>query len=162
MIGLLAKFVRASNLFKIIQRYFGKVWRKSNVCIIQFYWLIAFYLCNLLPCNTSFPIVKKCCVREEVSDAVFFFRHNFNRSMCENIFLVSLHVRPLPLVRAPPPTDTFPFTYDCPSVSIIIRYPLNWSPIYTVDNFQRFQCQIYIFNNYCWRRCSHFQFPYTF
>ena len=68
MIGLLAKFVRASNSFKIALMYFGKVWCKSNVFMIWFDWLIALYIFNLLPRNTSFLIVEKTCVREEVSD----------------------------------------------------------------------------------------------
>ena len=32
----------------------------------------------------------------------FFFRHNFNKSLFKNIFLVSSHSRPSRLVRAPP------------------------------------------------------------
>ena len=68
MIGPLAKFVRASNLFKIVLRYFGKVRRKSNVCIIRFDWLMALYLFTLLPRNASFIIVKNSGVREELSD----------------------------------------------------------------------------------------------
>ena len=32
----------------------------------------------------------------------FFFRNNFNKSLCKNMFLVSLYSRPSPLVRAPP------------------------------------------------------------
>ena len=58
MIAPLAKFVRASNFFKIVLRYFGKVRHKSNVCIILFDWLIALYLFILLPRNASFLIVK--------------------------------------------------------------------------------------------------------
>ena len=58
MIDPLDKFVRPSNSFKIIPIYFGKVRRKSNVCIIKFYWLIALYIFTLLPCNASFLIVK--------------------------------------------------------------------------------------------------------
>ena len=46
MIGPLAKFVRASNSFKIVLRYFDKVWRKSNV--YNTIWLVdsslSFYL----------------------------------------------------------------------------------------------------------------------
>ena len=58
MIGPLAKLVRASNSFKIIPRYFGKVRRKSNVCIIQFDWLIVLCIFISLVHNASFIIVK--------------------------------------------------------------------------------------------------------
>ena len=58
MIGPLARFVRASNPFKTFLRCFGKVRRKSNVCIIRFEWLIALYIFTLLPRNASFIIVK--------------------------------------------------------------------------------------------------------
>ena len=76
MIGPLAEFVTASNSFKIVQRYFGKVLRKSNVCILQFYWLIGLYLFMSLVRNASFLIVKNSGVREEVSDV--------NKSLCTN------------------------------------------------------------------------------
>ena len=94
MIGPLTKIFRASNLFKFFLRYFGKVRRKSNMWIIQFYWLIALYLFTLLPHNMSFLIVKNCCVREEVSDV--------NKSLCKNIFLVSSRLCTSPLVHVPP------------------------------------------------------------
>ena len=58
MIGPLAKFVRASNSFKIVLRYFGKILRKSNVSIIRFDWLIALYIFISLVRNASFRIVK--------------------------------------------------------------------------------------------------------
>ena len=74
MIGLLARFSRASIFFKIVPGYFDKVERNSTVCIIRFDWLIALYLFTLLPRNTSFLIVKNCCVREELSDVVFFLQ----------------------------------------------------------------------------------------
>ena len=59
------------------------------------------------------------------------------------------------------PTDTFPFTYHFPSVSITIIKPLNSSLICAVENFQRFQRQIIILDNPRWRRCSYFRFLYT-
>ena len=61
----------------------------SNVCILRFDWLIGIYLFISLVRNASFLVVKKSGVREELSDVVFFFRHNFNISLCKNIFLVS-------------------------------------------------------------------------
>ena len=117
MIGPLAKFVRASNLFKIVLRYFGKVWRKSNLCIIKFDWLVALYLFTLLPRNASFLIVKNSVVREELID--------FNKSLCRNIFLVSLRFCESPLVRAPP---NWHFLLHLP--------PLQRPGICAVDNFQ--------------------------
>ena len=74
MIGPLDQFVTASNSFKIVQRYFGKVSRKSNVRILRFNWLIGLYLFLSLVCNASFLIVKNSCVREELSDVVFFIQ----------------------------------------------------------------------------------------
>ena len=82
------------NAFKIVPRYFGKVWRRSNLCIIQFYWLIALYLFTPFPRNASFTIVKHSCVREELSDV--------NKSLCKNICFVSSCLCISPLVRAPP------------------------------------------------------------
>ena len=38
----------------------------------------------------------------------FFFRHNFDRSFCKNIFLVSLNSPPSSLVRAPPQLTIIP------------------------------------------------------
>ena len=58
MIGPLAKMITTSNSFKIVLKYFGKVWRKSNVCIIKFDWLIALHIFTLLVCKASFLIVK--------------------------------------------------------------------------------------------------------
>ena len=58
MIGPLAKFFRASNSFKTVLRYFGKVQCKSNVCMVRFDWLIALYIFISLVRNASFLIVK--------------------------------------------------------------------------------------------------------
>ena len=70
-------------------------------------------------------------------------------------------ISPLTFGPCTSPTDTFSFTYHFPSVSIPIRYPLRWSPICAVENLQRFQRHINIFDNPLWRRCSHFRFSYT-
>ena len=67
--------------------------RKSNVCILQFDWLIAIHFFNSLVRNASFLIVKSG-VREEVI--------GFNKSLCKNILLVSLRLCTSPLVCAPP------------------------------------------------------------
>ena len=95
---------------------------------------------------------KSSCVREELSDIAFFFGHNFKRSLYKNIFLVSPHSRPLPLVRVPPQLILSPSPTQFLCVSIPISKPLNCSPIYAVDSFQRFQRQINIFDNPCWGR----------
>ena len=68
MIGLLDQIFRALNSFKIVLRYFGKVWRKLNFCILWFDGLRALYIFTPLPCNASFLIVKEICVGEELSD----------------------------------------------------------------------------------------------
>ena len=65
--------------------YFGKVWRKSNMCIIRYGWLIPLYLFIPLVCSTIFLIIKNSCFREELSDIPFFFRHNCNKSLWKNI-----------------------------------------------------------------------------
>ena len=107
MIGPLAKIFRASNSFIIVLRYSGKVLRKSNLCIVRFNWLISLYLFTTVPRNARFSIVKHSCVREELSDV--------NKSLCKNIFLVSLRLCTSPLVCAPPqltlpPSPTTPLT----------------------------------------------------
>ena len=92
MIGPLVKFVRASNSFKIVLKYFGKVWRKSNVfnTILLVTRSLSFYL---ITSQREFSNRKKSCVKEELSDV--------NKSLCKNIFLVSTHLCTSPLVRAP-------------------------------------------------------------
>ena len=108
MIGPIAQIIRTVDSFKNVLRYFCKVRRKANVCIIRYDWLIVLYLFISLVCNTSFLINKNSCVREELSDLPFFFRHNCNKSLWKNIFSVSSHSQPSPLVRAPPQLTLFP------------------------------------------------------
>ena len=69
------------------------------MCILRFYWLIGLYLFMKLVRNASFLILKNCGVREKVSDV--------NKSLCKNIFLVSLRLCTSPLVRAPPQLTLF-------------------------------------------------------
>ena len=59
--------------------------------IINSYWLIALYLFISLVRNKIFLIVKKSTVGEELSDV--------NKSLCNNILLVSLRLCNSPLVR---------------------------------------------------------------
>ena len=119
MIGLLSKITTTSDSFKTVLRYFGKVWRKSNVCIIRFYWLIDLYLFTLLSRNASFLIVKYSCVREELSDV--------NKSLCNNIFLVSSRLCTSTLVCAPPQLKIPPS----------LTTPFNGTGMWSVENFQR-------------------------
>ena len=126
MIGLLAKIIRTSNLIKNVLRSYGKVWRKSNFCILWFYWLIYFYIFNPLPRNASFLILKHSCVREELSDVVFFFQCNFNKPLCKNIFLVSFHLHNS---CAPPQLIIFPSTNICAVEDIQrLRFGISKSP----------------------------------
>ena len=68
-------------------RYFGKVQRKSNVCIIQYDWLIALYLFISLVRNASFLIVKNSGVREELSYLPFFLMTQLQQiTVKEHIF----------------------------------------------------------------------------
>ena len=131
MIDQLAKIIRVSNSFKTVIRYFGKLWHKSNVYIIRFYWLITLYIFTLLPHNAIFLTLKNSCAREEVSD-VFFFKQKFKRSLSKNIFLLSLHLRPLPLVRAPPQLIL------SPSLKTFCLYPLLATSPSTASPFARY------------------------
>ena len=161
MIGPLAKFVTASNSFKIVLRYFGKVYRKSNVCIIQFDWLIALYIFISLVCNASFLIVKNSGIREELSDVVFFIQTQLQQITVQEHIFGEFATASLTFVPCTSPTDTLPFNYHFLSVSIPIRQTLNCSPIWVVDNLQRFQRHINILDHPLQRKCSHFRFPYT-
>ena len=91
----------------------------------------------------------------------FFFRHNFNRLLCMNIFFMSSHSRPLSLVCAPPQLKLFPSPATFHMFPFLSASPSNLAPFCVVDNSQSFQRHIYIFLNPCWIRCSHFRFPCT-
>ena len=131
------------------------------MCILLLNWLIGLYLIMSLVCNASFLIVKNSGVREELTDFVFFLQTEIQQiNMKEHIF-GEFALAPLTFGPCTSPTDTLPFTYNFTSMSITISESLNCSPIFTVDNLQRFQRQIHIFYNSRRRRCSHFLFPYT-
>ena len=72
MIGLLARFVRAVFSCQNVLRYCGKVRRNSNVCIIQYDWLIVIYIFIPLVRIASFLIVENSGVREELTDILSF------------------------------------------------------------------------------------------
>ena len=131
------------------------------MCIIQFYWLIALYLFVSLVRNASFLILKNSCVREELTDVVFFLQTQLQQITVQEHIFGEFALAPLTFVPCTSPTDTFPFTSHFPSVSIPISHPLNCSPICMIENFQRFQCQINILDNPCRRRGYNFRFPYT-
>ena len=103
---------------KNVLKYFGKVQRKLNVCIIRFDWLIALYLFFSLVCKESFIIVKNSGVREELSD--------INKSLCKNILLMSSQLCISTLVRAPPQL-----------ILSLHLTPLQRPGMCAVENFQR-------------------------
>ena len=162
MIGTLAKIIKTSNLFQNVKRYSDKVLHKSIFCIFWFEWLIALYLFTPLPCNAIFLILKHRCVREELSDVVFFLQTQLQQITVQEHLFGEFALAPLTFGPCTSPTDTFSFPYHFPSVSIPISNPLNCRPICLVDNFQRFHRHTNILDNPCWIRCSHFWFPYTF
>ena len=161
MIGSLAKTIRNTNLFKNVPRYFGKVRRQSTLCILLFDWWIYLFLFTPRPHNAIFLLFKHSCVREELSNVVFLFRHNFNRSLCARTHIWWVCNRASYLWSVHFPNWYFSLNLQFPSVSMFISNSLNWIPIYRVDNFQQFQRQINIWYKPCWRKCSHFRFPYT-
>ena len=106
--------------------------------------------------NASFLIVKNSCVREELIDITFFLQTQLQQiTVQEHLFGAFAHAPPT-FGPCTSPTDTFPFTYHFPSMSIPICRYLNCSPICVVDNFQRLQrpgmCAVYNFQ--CLRFCS--------
>ena len=122
MIGPVAKFVRASNPFKIVLRYFGKVWRKLNVCIIRSGWLTGIYIFTLLPPITSFRIINCFRVREEVSYVVFFLQTQLQHITVQGNIFGEFALALLTFGLCTSPTDTFTFTYYfrlCPFLSDI-------------------------------------------
>ena len=147
MIGLLTKIIRTSYLFKNVLRYFGKVWRKSNFCILWLDWLIDIYIFTPLPCNPIFLIIKHSCVRKELSDVEFFLQTQLQQITVKELIFGELTLAPLIFGLCTSPNDTFSFTYQFPSVSIPVSKPLNCSPICAVENFQHFQCHINILDD---------------
>ena len=83
------------------------------MCIIQNDWLIALYLFISLVCNRSFLIIKTVLSGKNSVIFRFFFRHNCNKSLWKNIFLVSLHSCTSPLVCAPTQLPLSPSPTTC-------------------------------------------------
>ena len=104
---------------------------------------------------------KNSCVREELIDLPFFLQTQLQNITVQEHIFSEFALAPLTFGPCTSPTDTFPFTYNFPSVPIPICQSLNCSPICTVENFQRLQRQIKILDNLCQRRGSNFWFPYT-
>ena len=119
MIGPLAKITRTSNSLKTVLIYFGKVWRKSNLCILWFDCLIALYLFTQLPCNTIFLICKTqlCQGRTQWCQQTTAQEHSFGEFMLVQLTFGS----------CTSPTETLPFTY----------HPFNGTWICAVENLQR-------------------------
>ena len=78
------------------------------MCIIRYDWLIVLYLFISLVRNASFLIINTVVSWKNSVIFRFFFRHNCKKSLWKNIFLVSLHSQPSPLVCAPPQLTIFP------------------------------------------------------
>ena len=131
------------------------------MCILLFNWLIGLYLFMSLVCNASSPIVKNSCVREELIDILFILQTQLQQITVQEHIFGDFALAPLTFGPCTSLTDTFPFIYHFPSVSIPICQSLNCSPICAVNNFQRLQRQIDILDNPRQRRSSHFRFPYT-
>ena len=83
------------------------------MCIKRYDWLIALYIFIPLVRNRSFLIIKTVVSGKNSAIFCFFFRHNFNRSLCKNIFFVILHSRPLPFEHAPPQLTLPPSITTC-------------------------------------------------
>ena len=107
----------------------------------------------------AFYNCKHSCVREELSDVVFFQTKIQQTTAQEHLFgeFSLVHHNFVPWIS---PTDNLPFTYHFPSVYIPINNTLNCITICMVENFQRYQRKINILDNPLWRGCCHFWFPY--
>ena len=130
-----------------ILRYFAKVRRESNVCIIQYDWLIVLYIFIPLVRITSFLIVKNSGVREELTDIPSFHMTQIQQITVEEHIFGEFALATLTFGLCTSTSDTFPFTCQFSSVNTSISEPLNCSPIFTVDNFQHFQRHIDILDN---------------
>ena len=97
--------------------------------------------------STSFLIIKNSCFREELSDLPSFLQTQLQQSTAEEHIFGEFLLATLTFGSCNYPTDTFPFTYLFPSVSISICWPLNWITIHAEDDFQYFQRSVNIFNN---------------
>ena len=111
--------------------------------------------------NASFLIIKNSYVRKELIDLPFFLQTQLQQITVQEHIFGEFALAPLTFGPCTSPTDTFPFTDHCSSVSIPISQYLNCSPIFQVENFQRLQRQIDILYNSRRRRGSHFRFLYT-
>ena len=127
MIGPLTQIIRTANSFKNIPRYFCKVRRESNLCILQFYWLISLHLFTPLPRKRIFLIVKHSCVREALSDVVFFLQTQLQQLTVQEHLFGEFSLVHLTFGSCTSPTDTFTFTY----------HPFNFRAMCAVDDFER-------------------------
>ena len=92
---------------------------------MKIYLFIVFYLFTLLPFKASFLIVKNSCVREELSDVVFFLQTQLQQITVQEHIFGAFALALLTFGLCTSPTDAFPFTYKFLSVSIPISKLLN-------------------------------------
>ena len=129
--------------------------------ILRFNWLIGLYLLMSLLRIASFLIVKHSCVREELIDLPSFLQTQLQKITVKEHLFGKFALAPLTFGPCSSPTDTFPFTYHFPYVSISICQSINCIPICAVDNLKQLQRQIDILDNPRQRMGSHFRLPYT-
>ena len=110
------------------------VQRKSNVCIIQYDWLIVLYIFFPLVRIASFFNIKNSCVREEITDLPSFHKTQLQQITVEEYLFGEFALATLTFGPCTSTSDTFPFTYHFPPVSISISEPFNCSPIFTIHN----------------------------
>ena len=68
MIDQLSQIIRASNSFKIVLGYIGKIWRKSRCVYYDFIGCELYIVFTPLPRNASFLLKKHSCARGELGD----------------------------------------------------------------------------------------------
>ena len=125
-------------------------------------WLInstlSFYL---IISHCEFFNRKKSGVKEELSNILSFHMTQLQQITVEEHIFGEFALANLTFGMCTSTTDTVPFTYEFLSLPSSNSHPLKCSPIYRVDNFQRFQRHIDILDNPCKRRGSHFRIPFT-
>ena len=89
---------------------------------------MALYYFTPLPRNASFLIVNHSCVREELSDVVFFLLTKLQQTTVQEYLFGEFTLAHLTFGFCTSPTDTFPLTY----------HPFNRRAMNTLDDFQRF------------------------
>ena len=91
------------------------------MCIIKYDWLIVLYIFIPLVCIASFLIVKNSGVREELADLPSFHMKKLQQITVKEHIFGDFAIATLTFGSFTYLTDTFPFTYLFPSVSISIQ-----------------------------------------